>query len=278
MKTSAVPVAALLLEGTLLRDETNGIGSGMKTNQSPLTPMTMNSPRLFASLLALATGLLASLVRAQSALPRETPLFITATKEDDRMDERIFPIGWSGDGKFAWLSRKVEEASDEGMWALSVLDTTNNKVVETVPFSFPDKPGSGVAKFWAKHGKAVQATLTKNGIKASAVVMDHLPVVLGRRRNYIVAADLALDEKKNDFETLAVKSFKVNLRLAEKKSVVFEKSYDTFMPFAVSLGGCFHSPDERFGVIVVTALERGYEGAPHPRVVEAMVGFQLEEP
>ena len=29
---------------------------------------------------------------------------------------------------------------------------------------------------------------------------------------------------------------------------------------------------------VVTALERGYEGAPHPRVVEAMVGFQLEEP
>jgi hypothetical protein len=240
--------------------------------------MTMNSPRLFACLLGLAAGFITSPMRAESGLPRETPLFVTATADDDRMDERIFPLGWSADGKFAWLSRKVEEASDEGMWGLSVLDTTSNKVVETVPFSFPDKPGSGVAKFWSKHGKAVQATLAKHHIKASTVVMDHLPVVLGRRRNHIVAADVAPDEKKNDFETLAVKSFKVNLRLGEAKTVIFEKSYDSLMPFAVSLAGCFHSPDEKFGVIVVTALERGYEGAPHPRVVEAMVGFQFEEP
>ncbi len=208
-------------------------------------------------------------------------MFITAKAEDDRLDEKIYPLGWSKDGKFAWLSRQVEEASDEGMWSLSILDAASNKMAEKIPFTYPDKAGEGLAKFWAKYGKAIRATLARHEVKAGAMVMDHLPVVLGHRRNYVVAADITVKEPEKDDSNafgIMVKSFTVNLRLGEQKSVLFEKNYDTVMPFAVSVAGCFHSPDERFGVIVVTALERGWEGAPHPRVVETMAGFQLEKP
>jgi len=235
----------------------------------------MNLPHLLACACLLG---LASPSFAESPAPKETPLFVTASKEDDRMDERIFPLGWSADGKFAWLSRKVEEASDEGLWGLSILDTATNKVIEAVPYTLPDKPGDAVGRFWAKHGKAIQEVLTKHGIKLSRPVLDHLPLILGRRRNYVVMADLTLDEQKDDLAYLGVKRFKVNLRLGETKSVLLEKSYEQFFPFSVALAGCYHSPDEKYAVLVITALRRGWEGAPHPRMVETMAGFQLEEP
>ncbi len=211
-------------------------------------------------------------------MPKETPLFVTG-EADDRMDDRIFPLGWSADGKFAWITRKVEEASDEGMWSLTILDAAANKTLETIEFTLPDQGFKGIAKFWAKNQKAILATLKKHGVKMTPTPMDHLPVILGHRRGRIVAAELTPVEAKTTYDELGVKSFKLTLRLGQAKNPLAEKTYtDPSMPYAVAIAGCYHSPDEAFGVIVVTALERGWEGSPHPRTVDAMAGFRLETP
>ena len=102
------------------------------------------------SFLLLSAGLLAATAGCRTKPgPEVTPLFVTA-KADDRLDERIFPLGWSADGKFAWITREVEEASEDGMWSLTVLDAATNKMAEEINFTLPEKGFNGVAKFWAK--------------------------------------------------------------------------------------------------------------------------------
>ena len=70
----------------------------------------------------------------------------------------------------------------------------------------------------------------------------------------------------------------MRLRVGEEKSVILQKTFEDAAPLAVSIAGCSHSPDEKFGVVVVTILDRGYEGPPHPREVMAMTGFRITQP
>jgi len=157
-----------------------------------------------------------------------------------------------------------------------MLDTKKNELVEDTEMNFKDKADDGVAKFWKAKAKEIQGILKKHGIKQGPMVMDHLPVVLGKRRNVVVAAEVVAVKREMEENGigLGVESFTVNLRLREKQSVIFKKSYQHALPYAVSLAGCFYSPDQRYGVVVVTELSRGYEGPPHARNIEGMAGFE----
>lgn len=210
---------------------------------------------------------------AQGA-PKEAPLFVTAGSANDRLDARIFPLGWSADGKFAWLTRMIEEATDEGHWSVTILDTKTNKVLQQDQFEVPDKMTDGAAKFWAAKAKKVQPILKKYGIKEQPVAMDHLPSALGRQRDLVVAAEL--ETKKMAMEEvgvgMGVESYTLHLRLGEKNSVLTQQKFEYALPYAVSVSGCFYSPDQKFGVVVVTELMPGYEGPPNYRAFE-MAGF-----
>src|SRR5690349_21480760 len=89
-----------------------------------------------------------------AAAPKESPLFVT-TKGDEWLDERLFPLGWSLNGKFAWISRKVSEASDDARWSYNVLDCASNRMLESNEFTMPANTGESIAKFWAKNQAAI---------------------------------------------------------------------------------------------------------------------------
>lgn len=194
------------------------------------------------------------------------------------MDDRVFPLGWSADGKFAWITRDVEEAARDGAWRLTVLDAGANKIVETVEFTVADdEKDKGIAKFWAAKESAVLATLKKHGVKSGPATMDHLPLILGERRGRVINAELAVTEGEVLYGT-GVLAMKVTLQVGGKKSVILAKKVAAASNmYAAAIAGCFHSPDERFGAIVVIALERGYEGLPYGRRVNAVAGCRLDE-
>jgi hypothetical protein len=244
--------------------------------RSPFRYIAMKTIRVLAALSAFVSSFLFLPVgHAEGEPPKETPLFVTLGENNDRMDERLFPVGWSDDGKFAWISRRVEEASDDGMWFVRVLDTAKNKMVEDIKMTFKDETADGVTKFWAQKEKEIQALLKKHGINREVIVMDHLPVVLGKLRNHLISATVTAKESQMELGGTGVKSFIVNLRQGEKSAVIYKKTYETYSPFAVALAGCFYSPNQKFGAIVVTSVSRGYEGPPHPRWIEALAGFAV---
>ncbi len=213
-------------------------------------------------------------LRAADAAPGETPLFVTPETHLG-LDDRIFPLGWSSGGKFAWICKQSNEAADECNWVLTIQDTGTNKIAETKKFELPDKPANGIRQFWTAHGKAVSLLLETHGVKRTSSAMEHLPLVTGKRRSFVfqpVIQTVAATLDNSEFG--GTKSFQVFLPAEEKKELLIRRDYDRIVPMAVGLAGCFVSPDEKFAAVVVTAGWRGYEGAPHPRKVEALAGFK----
>lgn len=214
----------------------------------------------------------AATLRAVEPVPKETPLFVTAPNFES-MDDRIFPLGWSVDGKFAWICKRSNEAADECTWVVTVQDMATNKILAEEKFELSDKPENGIARFWMAHGKVTSALLAKHGVKRGAPVMDHLPLLVGRHRGVIVQPILESVTGMHDLMFIGVKSFQLSLASDEKKRVFFQKKYDGYLfPFHVAIAGCFVSPDESHAAFVITGCWRGYEGAPHPRKIEALAG------
>ena len=223
-------------------------------------------------LLAAAVTLRAADVAPKDA-PKETPLFVTAPNFES-MDDRIFPLGWSADGKFAWICKQSNEAADECNWVVTVQDMKTNKVLAEEKYELPDKPENGIARFWIAHGKGTAALLSKHAVKRTSPVMDHFPLVLGKRHGFVFLPILEIVTGMHDLMFVGVKSFQVSRASDDKKAVFFQKKYDGYLfPFNVAMAGCFVSPDEAHAAIVITGCWRGYEGAPHPRKIEALAGF-----
>jgi len=225
-------------------------------------------------LLAAAFTLRAADVVLKDA-PKESPLFVTG-KDFESMDDRIFPLGWSADGRFAWICKQSNEAADECNWVVTIQDMATNKTVATEKFELPDKPENGIARFWSAHGKATAALLATHAVKRTASVMDHFPIVIGRHRSlFMLPVIESVMGTHEDLQFGGVKSFQVFQSSADRKVPIFQRKYDGYLfPFNVAIAGCFVSPDETRVAIVITACWRGYEGAPHPRKIEALAGFK----
>jgi hypothetical protein len=97
-------------------------------------------------------------------LPEETPLFV-AKRIHQGMDDRIFPLGWSASGKFAWLCQLSSEGMGDSRWRLSIQDMGTNKVMETQEFDMVDGASIGIKQLWDKHGKAIVVLLKKHQVK-----------------------------------------------------------------------------------------------------------------
>lgn len=237
--------------------------------------MKLNTLLLHGFLILAAAIPIRAAEPAPKDTPRETPLFVTG-KDFESMDDRIFPLGWSADGKFAWICKRSNEAADECNWVVTIQDMATNKTVAEIKYELPDKPENGIARFWIAHGKATAALLAKHAVKRTAPVMDHFPIVLGRHRGFFILPVVeSVIGTHEDLQFGGVKSFQVFKSSTEKKAPIFERKYDGYLfPFNVAIAGCFVSPDEAHAAIVINACWRGYEGAPHPRKIEALAGFR----
>ncbi len=205
--------------------------------------------------------------------PVEAPLF-QMSAEHQGMDDRVFPLGWSADGKFAWVVLHSSEGMGESRWTFTILDLDANKAVEQRKYDLGEGLSIGMRQFWAKHGKEVSALLKKHGVKRSAPAMDHLPLVLGKRRGVVFNPVLeATAAEHPDYRYAGVKSFRVFASATEKAAPIFQWEYkDYLFPFTVAIVGCYVSPDETRAALVIAGAWKGWEGAPHPRYVDVIAG------
>ena len=214
-------------------------------------------------------------LRAEDGVPKESPLFVTG-QNFHGIDDRIFPLGWSEEGKFAWICKQSNEAADECAWRVTIQDMTSNKILTAEKFMMPDDPANDIAQLWDAHGKAITAMLDKHAVKRTPQAMDHLPLVLGKLRGSVfLPVTETVTGKHKDLQFTGVKSYRIFKSSEDRKAPLFERKYEDYLfPFSVAIGGCFVSPDEAHVAVVVTSCWRGWEGAPHPRRIDALAGFK----
>ncbi len=216
-------------------------------------------------------------LRAEDGVPKETPLFVTG-ENFLGIDDRIFPLGWSAEGKFAWICKQSNEAADECAWLVTIQDMKSNNILTAEKFMMPDDQANDIAQLWASHGKAITALLEKHAVKRSPQAMDNFPLVLEKHRSSVFLPIIeSVTGKHKELQFTGVKSFQVFKSSNEKKVPLFQKNHEGYLfPFSVAIAGCFVSPDEAYAAIVITSCWRGWEGAPHPRKIESLAGFKTK--
>lgn len=215
---------------------------------------------LFAAAIAFAAP---STVHANP--PEQLTIFPTK-KAFIGLDEEIFPLGWSPDGeKLALLSAFPNEAADERLWKVQILDLVNDKFVLDLEIFHLDQ--GGFAAFWTAHGTTVTSAIQPFSIQSANFELYPFPALLGKFRGEPYEVSLTRTYGTEEmFGYRGVKTLQVALSNGEGKSkTILKKSWDQFFPLAAGVVGYLPNPQgDRIAVFVATA-HRGYESAPHVR-------------
>lgn len=208
--------------------------------------------------------------------PERLPLF-RADQPFGQMDVDFYPLGWSKDGeRLAFLNAYPNEASDERYWLFQIYDLVNDEALVSEEFRFWDEPEEYIAKFWAEHGPAIEAQLTEQEIVRSEFVLHTFPAVFGRYLDEYYQVDLRTESAEDpDWKLPAIRSTWLTVSNGEREKKVFEKSWDRWYPLAIGVIGYLPNPQKDRIAILVGSVKVGFERAPFPRHLEAVVGVRI---
>lgn len=189
------------------------------------------------------------------------------------------PIGWSRDGKFAYLTAVPAEGVGGGPWfSLVIQDLIEDTVVFVSPADFqrsidapyldtPEFAAKPAETFWAYHQKEFQPMLDRFKIQWTGPAFATFPLRLGGETvqasltsTRVMSTDLGIEQVK-DYRISLRKLTAKTVKIAATKSLTPEEG-----PFMeIQLLGCFLSPFENRLALVLGTVKRGWEGPPHVR-------------
>ncbi|RMF03792.1 MAG: hypothetical protein D6772_01625 [Bacteroidetes bacterium] len=183
------------------------------------------------------------------------------------LEERIFPLGWSADGKFAYLIEYPNEAVRDYTLSAYVLDATTNRRLDSFQFKASQQDGYeessdqyNFSSVWAKTEKDIRKLLATHQIIAFNGTELHSLAALG------ITAQ-AQDEKEVSMlsgeeilrsHQLVLKSSEHSTRQLPGRT--FGK-YDLIL--ATEVLGIFQNPLGEQRILLEAQEQRGFEGPPN---------------
>ena len=225
----------------------------------------MKSPLiLFVALLSLtAQGY-------SSPAPKELKLFVDVSIDDDA---RLFPLGWSKDGKIAaMLIAHSEQAASERQWELHLLDLETSR--ETHSSIHHVDARLGVEAAWKKIGEKVDAVCAKYGIVRGEGKLHSFPLFSGPHRpaegpgRYeTIEADLNIERGTDtDLGSRGIRKMQTLVSVdGDTTKIVGVEEWENWIPLAAGIVGAIPNPNGDGVVVVVAVVCQGFEGPPHRR-------------
>jgi len=231
--------------------------------------------KLFIAPISLICGLIAMLP-ANATAPAELKVFETK-KTFAGLDAQFYPLGWTKNGeRLAVLIAHPNEAADERLWTLQILDLVNDNIVLNEQIRHIDQ--GGLTAFWSTHGERVTSLLKPHGILAADFQLKKFPALLGKMRNH--SYQIKLDStygKEPNFGYRGLTSLKVSLiNDAGKSKVVWDKKWPEWSPMTSGAIGYVVNPQGDRIAILLGITKRGYESAPHIRHIQ-LIGARIGE-
>ena len=178
--------------------------------------------------------------------------------------DKFYPIGWSKDGKFAYIEEPADEAVGAYFFEFHILDLATGE--EFFSWKPEEAPETGdITQMWNDHKDMFTQKLSQAGIiQQKEFKLDGLDVpYIGQ--NQKVWMETTMDEDENGFSSgNVVKELQVFQGTQQDNKVIFQKTHVQYdLVLDESLAGVIKSPYQNLGGAMVIYMARGYEGPPH---------------
>ena len=189
-------------------------------------------------------------------------------KSGDFLIDKIYPIGWSKDGKFAYITEPADEGSGFYLFELVVFDAVNNKIAWS--WKPEDSEEGNLSTTWKKNYSLFKEKLNEYQIEQD----DNIELKKGKTTFKGNEYQLVLDTKTEtdpDFGFDLIKEIKITIISPElgTKEIYNSKTDEYSMYIGAFVPGYILSPYNGRIVVLCQLEQAGYEGPPN------IVFFQL---
>ncbi len=187
------------------------------------------------------------------------------------LQERLYPLGWSEDGKMAYLIERTNEAVNNFTLTLFVQDMNTNRVVAEKTFKASEQKGYSeeiqhtVQTVWAAQADAFNALLDAHQVRRANATQFYpgatIPVA---GKPFQIGRDAKIAKQELfDVDVLTQSTLFLTDANGNRKEVNNYKFGKYNMVLAAKALGHFRSLDGRHIAIVDGWERRGYEGPPN---------------
>ena len=201
-------------------------------------------------------------------LPKE---LVYQGESDDVLIAKFFPIGWSRDGKLAYVKEPVDEAAGLYFFEIAVIDLITDKILWQWEYNDEDesKP-QNVKSVWEKSKKSFQEKLNSFGIIPDEnIELEQSPFVSNNQKFFIRTKSKTMKDPDFGFEVVTNFKIWVKNEKGEEKQIFSSPKEEYPSSLATKVSGFLQSPFENRICIIISPEIRGYEGPPN------VINFQL---
>jgi hypothetical protein len=218
-------------------------------------------------------GLKKSFTEQEYKLPDTEYKYLDAP--GNRLYDRFYFIGWSKEGKAAYITEPADEATGYYFLDFIIIDTrTDEKVFEwTIDTGDASYEGT-LSQTWEKNKELFSRELNKHKIYPIEADMKKFPLN-AEGQTYSLSHDIQY-EKHEYFPMDVVSRAEIFLQNETKKQKIFTKKYDADLKLNVKGTYCVLSPFSDDALLLIAEEQRGYEGPPHLIRLE-LTGFEFPE-
>jgi hypothetical protein len=221
----------------------------------------------------------------RSSYPEPTEVKYIFSEKDENgfsyLNDRFFPIGWSGDGKFAYALEPADEACGCYFFSIYVQDMATDKIIWKWEFNNSDDPEKQIdlSKIWKQ--KSNFFTNKLNEFKIEPVSYNKISSFPITTDDADMSCAISNSFNENPLGFLNIKETKIYLKANNKtQKKIYHKNFRPEKEgFSYQLSntvfGYLKNPFENRIAIVYSPLYRGYEGPPNVYRIEP-IGCRIE--
>jgi hypothetical protein len=184
-----------------------------------------------------------------------------------QLEEGFYPIGWSRDGKFAYIVEPADEACGCYFAKLVIKDLKTDTVLwdfdyQSTGFGEKDNKPKSLPAFWRSNHALFSKKLTEHKIRQEkGFALQPFPALY---QGDELTARLSLERNGQTWLKEAVSAIRlqVNSKRRGKKTVYEKTDVADLMILEVKLLGYLKSQFEPRVALVLIEVHRGYEGPP----------------
>ncbi len=199
------------------------------------------------------------------------------TDKEMLLIEKFYPIGWSPDGKFAYITEPADEATGFYFFNFRIQDMVTDKIVWEWKIDVQDQVMEGnLQSTWDENKELFTKQLRKHKIVQQNSFQLNGSQFTENGNEYKI--ETQINKKMNELfglETIA--QIKVNLSSsALGQKTIYSMKDDESLLIDAEIGGYIKNPYEPRIAVIHYGIQRGYEGPPNTVHIK-LSGAALEE-
>lgn len=186
-------------------------------------------------------------------------------KTDDILVDVFYPIGWSKDGMFAYITEPADEATGYYYFTLNIVNCNNGKTEWTWKIDEKNAQEDGSLKeTWEKNKTLFVSTLEQFKIRQqSDISVQNFPSIV-KNKSYDIKLNIKYtkDAFGYGFDVAGICSAILKSSDGKEKQI-FTKDYQNNIILNVSTAGYLKNPFDNQIIVLLKSTRMGYEGPPN---------------